>query len=488
VKANLTVPVDNSVEHISMARRRLVLASAGATVGLFVNPATARICTVGDAVGNVSALGAIDVERVIAIQNVDELREALRGSSGSVAIGGGRYSMGGQTGIACGLHLDMRQLTSVLSFDPAKQRIRVHAGARWRDLQALIDPHGLSIRTMQSFANFTVGGSISVNCHGRYVGHGAIAESIEAITLCLSNGELIEATLDKHRDLFAAVVGGYGAVGVIVDATLRLDHNEIISKRVQSHPLADYFDWAASEVVKSNSAVMHNADLIPGAWRTARSTTWQRAATSEVLTNTARLRDAKSSTLARRTAVSVLSTAASQEKLRPRLQTFRDAPPQTVWRNYEASLDLASLEPVTRTRHTFVLEEFFIPERHARDYALALVKRLEIDSMGTLNVSIRHAPADEIALMSWAREPAFSFVLYARISTRQSDLERFAEWVRTLIELALSVHGSYYLPYRLHATKAQFVRAYPHAERLKKIRNETSAGKFLNSLWEKYLL
>lgn len=46
---------------------------------------------------------------------------------------------------------------------------------RWRDLQDHLDPHDLSVRTMQSYANFSVGGSVSVNVHGRYVGHGPIA-------------------------------------------------------------------------------------------------------------------------------------------------------------------------------------------------------------------------------------------------------------------------------------------------------------------------
>ncbi|MFY9477864.1 MAG: hypothetical protein WAQ08_09435 [Aquabacterium sp.] len=46
---------------------------------------------------------------------------------------------------------------------------------RWRDLQDVIDPHNLAIKTMQSDANFTVGDAVSVNAHGRYVGNGPVA-------------------------------------------------------------------------------------------------------------------------------------------------------------------------------------------------------------------------------------------------------------------------------------------------------------------------
>ncbi len=436
---------------------------------------------------NVSQLDSVGVERAFSIHNVDELRDALRRSEGSIAIGGGRYSMGGQTAIRCGSHLDIRPLNSVLNFDPENRRIRVQAGARWRDLQSLIDPFGLSIRTMQSYANFTVGGSISVNCHGRYVGHGAIAESIESMTLCLANGEIISTSREQNRDLFAAAIGGYGAVGAIVDATLRLDTNEKISRHLQALPVNEYFDWVTSEVLRSNSAVMHNADLMPGAWRTARATTWHRAPTEATLTTPDRLQDQNSKYLAQRTAISTLAGSRMADRVRAKLLDESNAPPKTIWRNYEASLDVASLEPFSRERHSFVLEEFFVPERNARQFANALATYLETSASGTLNVSIRHAPMDELALMSWAREAVFSFVLYIRVGTSKAALEAQARWVRALIDLALLNDGTYYLPYRLHATTNQFVRAYPNALQLKRIRNEVSAERFLNTLWEKYL-
>ena len=63
----------------------------------------------------------------------------------------------------------------------------------WRDLQDVLDPHDLSVRTMQSFSNFTVGGAVSVNCHGRYVGHGPVGLSVRALQLVLADGRVVEA-------------------------------------------------------------------------------------------------------------------------------------------------------------------------------------------------------------------------------------------------------------------------------------------------------
>jgi FAD/FMN-containing dehydrogenase len=57
-----------------------------------------------------------------------------------------------------------------------------------------------------------------------------------------------------------------------------------------------------------------------------------------------------------------------------------------------------------------------------------------------------------------------------------------------MIETALDFGGRYYLPYQLHATRAQFDRAYPEAESLRALKRSVDpAGRFTNELWSKYL-
>jgi len=43
---------------------------------------------------------------------------------------------------------------------------------------------------------------------------------------------------------------------------------------------------------------------------------------------------------------------------------------------------------------------------------------------------------------------------------------------RELIDAALACGGRYYLPYRLHATPAQFRAAYPQAERFFQLKRQ----------------
>jgi FAD/FMN-containing dehydrogenase len=464
-------------------RREFVLASIGliAAAGFSTPSGHARADTPVWPARRRNSAGTVD------IRSVDQLTSTLKSAVGHIAIAGGAFSMGGQTFSDKGIRLGMRGMDSIIEFRASQRQIKVQSGATWRNIQSFIDPYGLAIRTMQSYSNFTVGGSIGVNCHGRYVGHGAIAESVEALTLCLANGELVECSRGRNAELFSAAIGGYGAVGVIVDATLRLDENAKMTRKYVKLPLDDYFEWFQSSVLSKKTSLMHNADLIPGEWRTARSTTWQTAPENAPLTTEARLQESRTNYFADRLMVNAVAGKESLAPLRAKAQDSIQSQPETVWRNFEASLDVQSLEPFSRHRTTFVLQEYFIPESRALQFARKLVALLERDSFGVANVSIRHAPADPTSLMSWARDPVFSFVLYLRIPSNESERAKHIVWERELIGIALANEGTYYLPYLLHARADQFSRAYLQSDRLKRLRKEVGAEQFTNRLLEKYL-
>jgi len=87
---------------------------------------------------NVTHLNSVKMAEIAEIRGSDDVRRALKKWQGLVSVGGGRFSMGGQTAIHGGLQLDMRSMNGLVKFDPAKRIARVQAGMRWRDLQAII--------------------------------------------------------------------------------------------------------------------------------------------------------------------------------------------------------------------------------------------------------------------------------------------------------------------------------------------------------------
>jgi FAD/FMN-containing dehydrogenase len=105
-----------------------------------------------------------------------------------------------------------------------------------------------------------------------------------------------------------------------------------------------------------------------------------------------------------------------------------------------------------------------------------------------LNVSIRHAPPDRTSLLTWAPTETFSFVLYYKQRNTHRADHRAEPWTRAIIDAALAHGGRYYLPYRLHATPEQFLRAYPEAIEFARIKHALDpANRFRNRLWDRYL-
>jgi FAD/FMN-containing dehydrogenase len=446
-------------------------------------------------VSDVSQLNSTVVAGILQPKTSAEIATYLAQSRGRISIGGSRYSAGGQIVAQGSTHIDMRAFNRLiwLNKTPAGEtkanvvaHVRVQAGMRWRDLQQLIDPHDLSVAIMQSYSNFSIGGSVSVNCHGRYVGRGALIHSIRALQLICADGALIELNRKQNADLFYAVIGGYGGLGVVSEVELDLAANVAIKRHAVAMALHAYPDYFRTKVLADPKALLHNADLMPPSFDLPIAATWYE--TDATLTENLRLvpQDQAYHT------DQALIWAASELPIDGYVQEHRQAEllehTPVVMRNFEASLDARSLEPPSRYFSTYLLQEYFIPVAAFFDFHQALCAIIKRNAINLLNVSIRHAPSDSQSTLSWARSEVFSFVLYYK--QRNSDAADLSaqRWTRGLIDAALKLGGTYYLPYRLHASLEQFERAYPGVHQFRAIKARIDpSGRFGNALWDRYL-
>ena len=94
-----------------------------------------------------------------------QLLAKARADGRRVAIAGARHSMGGHTIAPGGIVIDMLPFRR-MEWNEASDLLAVQAGALWSDVIPYLDRHGRSVAVMQSNNSFSVGGSISVNCHG----------------------------------------------------------------------------------------------------------------------------------------------------------------------------------------------------------------------------------------------------------------------------------------------------------------------------------
>lgn len=466
-------------------RRFLQAATLGSVAGLPRDGLAAQ--SAPKLIHDISRLNPVPVADEIIPRSTEDVRQALRSWHGRVCIGGGRYSMGGQIAASHSLHLDMRAMSRVVFFKPKLRIIRVQAGMTWRDIQDVIDPHDLSIKIMQSYSNFTVGGSVSVNCHGRYVGQGPVAHSVRALQMVMANGDVLELSREHHADLFGAVFGSYGGLGVLTEVELDLDVNTRIEKVVQDISLEAYPDFFLGQVHTDPRIVFHNADLRPTALNTPRAISWM--VTGQALSQPERLVPRHIDYSLEKNTIWAITELPGGHHLRQQvIEPLIGTKNAVVWRNHEASLDAASLEPRTRAISTYLLQEYFIPVAKFLPFVHRMTKILEQHQVHFLNISIRHSPPDRVSLLKWAPVEVFSFVLYYKQRSHNRASREARVWTRLLIEAALVCGGRYYLPYRLDATQAQFERAYPEARAFTTLKKQFDpAGRFSNQLWDTYL-
>lgn len=467
--------------------RRSLLAQSLAAAGVLTLAPLHALGATALVVANVTQLYSVKVARIETPTSTPAVAAAVQSWPGKIAVGGGRYSMGGQVAVSGGLHLDMRSMRSLVWLRAADKAARVQAGMRWRDLQDLIDPMNLAVKTMQSYANFTIGGSVSVNAHGRYVGHGPVGNSVRALQLVLADGSVVEADRERNSDLFRAAIGGYGAVGVITEVELDLADNLRIERLVTELSLDDYLRHFEREVLSDGASVLHNADLLPPHFNRPVCVTWRKS--SKPLTDSRRLTPRNQDYGTERKMLWALTEVPGAPRVRKSVvHPLQMAQAAVKWLNCEASLDVAELEPRSRRETTYVLQEFFVPKRSFMRFAKELAAALRRHRVEALNISIRHSPADALSLLPWAREDVFSFVLYFKQETHAHARDRVGQWTRELIDLAIGHGGRYYLPYQLHATAEQFARAYPEGSQLQRVKDTVDpSSKFTNQLWARYL-
>ena len=303
-----------------------------------------------------------------------------------------------------------------------------------------MDPHGLSVRIMQSYSNFTVGGSVSVNCHGRYIGKGPLVNSVRAVQMVRAEGQVLQMTPESA--LFRGLFGGYGGLGVATEVELDLDTR--IRRVVEKLDLDRYPDHFRSKIARDPDVVLHNADLRPPGFAEPRPINW--ISTEEPATVPQRLIPRDRDYGRNQALIWAVSELPGGKGLRRGIEDRVLEREAAVWRNYEASLDTDSLEPGTRLFPTYFLQEYFIPVGNFRPFARTLADVLQRRRVNALNVSIRHSPRDSTSLLAWAPTEVFSFVLYYKQRASERANREAGIWTRELIDAALANGGRYCRP------------------------------------------
>ena len=168
--------------------------------------------------------------------------------------------------------LDMSAMNRIIEFDEEAAQITVEAGMRIIDIYQAVHHRLLALAASPTESHSSVAGAICANVNGKDAWHhGSFAHQIVRLTLLLANGETI--TIDRSHELFNAVVGGIGLLGIIVDATLQL--KPIPSPFVEINrvpaPEVDALLKTMAQIEKSHDAAVVWVDAYARGRRTGRS-------------------------------------------------------------------------------------------------------------------------------------------------------------------------------------------------------------------------
>ncbi len=130
---------------------------------------------------------------------------------------------------------------------------------------------------------------------------------------------------------------------------------------------------------------------------------------------------------------------------------------------------------------------YFVPPAQLERFIGELARLTHQHRATLINVSIRHAKADPDTLLSWAPEEVFALVLYYRQGSSDGERQKAAAWTQDLIAAALRCGGRHYLPYQIHASREQFLQAYPRAPEYFELKRQLDPTyRFRNRLWDAY--
>ena len=115
-------------------------------------------------------------------------------------------------------------LTAFDSIGPiADGRVTMGAGCRWRDVLAATLAHDQMPAVLPDYIGQTVGGTLSVGGIGAMsFRYGAQIDHVERLLVVTGDGDVVECSAHRNRDLFTMLLAGQGQVGIIVEATMRL--------------------------------------------------------------------------------------------------------------------------------------------------------------------------------------------------------------------------------------------------------------------------
>lgn len=197
------------------------------------DPDFAEACT--------TLIGRGEPDLVVRPRSAEEVGAAVRYARDRrlpLTVRAGGHSMAGLSTATAGVLLDLRRMHDV-EVDAASRLVRIGGGASWGPVAEALQPHGLGL-TAGDTAGVGVGGLTLGGGIGWMVRrHGLAVDSLVGAELVTADGTVREVSADRHPDLFWAVRGGGGSLGVVTRFDFRAQEVDDVVFGTVTYALTD---------------------------------------------------------------------------------------------------------------------------------------------------------------------------------------------------------------------------------------------------------
>lgn len=408
-----------------------------------------------------------------------------------ISVVGHGKSQGGQTFYPTpfSYRISLSKMNKLVSLNIVNKQATVQAGMTWAELQKFVAPHKLAVKAMQSYNDFSIGGSMSVNVHGQDQKSGQLINTIVSFKLLQPNGQVINVSRTENNELFGLAIGGYGLFGVIIEATLDLTNDVILERKVEvinAYDLANHF----LNKIKNNSKIeFYSARFSIGSSHLLQKAfviTYEKTETESP--KLFKLSSTDKSSF-KRQVFRTMKNLQLAKNIRFFIgENFYFKFPEIISRNNFSNVSIESL-PQDDSNSSYILQEYFIPYQNLNSFIKYLANTVKIYNINLLNLTARHVKQDNESMLSFSPQDSCALVLYLNIKKNEEEYCKTTQWTKSLINKAIYLNGTYYLPYHLLARQDQIEKAYPMFKdfvSLKKLYDPKEV--FNNNLYKHYAI
>jgi FAD/FMN-containing dehydrogenase len=431
-----------------------------------------------------------------------ELISFLKSNTRPISIAGGQFSSGGQTLIDHGTIISLKKLNNISDINMSEKQYTVESGTTWKDVLNTLSHYDLVPLEMQSYNSFTVGGSVSVNAHSRMSGR--ISDSIVWIDVITSSGEILRCSPFINSKLFYSVIGGYGLVAIIWKIRLKTQSNKMLICRVYPHnnnqTLSEEIRYFA-DFLFSNSEIkrpsLYNCEI--SNLRQIYHIVWDSEDQNESIHTSTTLTQSESSfsQFFCRFGENIMALIGPAHDWYQAYHPYQINGAKNPL-SYEMGYNAKDLIPLTPFRILqSLLQEYFLPLENLDKFIENLFQLVANYRVNLLNLSIRLVHFSEPSCyLDWANFASnqektiinkIAIVLYINVFNFVEGELAYREFTRNVIQIALDLGGTWYLPYYPAFTFEQLIRAYPYLPKFINIKRKYDPKNKLTSKFWQYI-